>query len=119
MADPKETNFAVSTMTSTFDERALGELPEVPDFVQTMRRRAFEEYRALPIPSQETEEWRYTDLSDLDLSFTPHVAGHGGTGIPAVSSGERAAVQLQHNSSVIMSTSNQASSGCSSTNGPR
>jgi Fe-S cluster assembly protein SufD len=97
----------VRTMTSTFDERALGDLPEAAGFVEELRRGAFEEYLALPIPSPETEEWRYTDLSDLDLSFSPHVPGRGGAGMPAVSAGERAAVQLQHNSSVVMSTSNQ------------
>ena len=59
----------------------------------------------MPIPSQETEEWRYTDLSDLDLSFRPHVPGHG-AGVPAVG-GDRAGVQVQHNSSVAMTTSNQ------------
>src|SRR5207249_4752582 len=26
-------------------------------------------FRSLPIPSQETEEWRYTDLSSFDLDF--------------------------------------------------
>jgi Fe-S cluster assembly protein SufD len=31
----------------------------------------------MPIPSQETEEWRYTDLSELDMGFVPHVRGHG------------------------------------------
>ena len=34
-------------------------------------RRRFEEFEALPVPSQETEEWRYTDLSDFDLDFVP------------------------------------------------
>jgi Fe-S cluster assembly protein SufD len=95
-----------TTTTDTFDERALAALPEVPGFVQTLRKQALEEFRALPIPSQETEEWRYTDLTDLDLSFEPHVPGHG-RGAPAVTGGERAATQLQHNSSVVMTASNQ------------
>src|SRR5262249_21701076 len=34
------------------------------------------EYRALPIPSQETEEWRYTDLSAFDLDFDPRPPRH-------------------------------------------
>jgi Fe-S cluster assembly protein SufD len=87
----------VSTITSpTFDEAALEALPEAPSFVQSIRKQAFEEFRALPIPSQETEEWRYTDLSDFDLSFRAHVPGHNGH--PAVAA---------HGSSAAMTTSNQ------------
>jgi Fe-S cluster assembly protein SufD len=95
----------VSPATSTFDGSALAGLPEAPAYVEELRREAFERFAALPIPSQETEEWRYTDLSELDLSFVPHAAGHG-RGIPSVQ-GDRAGVQLQHNSSVAMTTSNQ------------
>ena len=43
-----------------------------PDYLQGLRKQAFEEFQALPIPSQETEEWRYTDLSAFDLTFEPH-----------------------------------------------
>jgi Fe-S cluster assembly protein SufD len=87
----------VSTITSsTFDEAALEALPAAPSFVQSIRKQAFEEFRALPIPSQETEEWRYTDLSDFDLSFRAHVPGHNGH--PAVAA---------HGSSTAMTTSNQ------------
>jgi Fe-S cluster assembly protein SufD len=97
----------VPTVTDSFDLDALEALPEASPAIGELRRRAFEEYRALPIPSQETEEWRYTDLSDLDLSFAPHAPGHGGDDTPPVTRGERAATQLQHNSSVVMTTSNQ------------
>src|SRR5580765_5901763 len=63
-------------MTSTtFDETAFELLPKTTEPLQRMRKQAFEEFRALPIPSQETEEWRYTDLSDFELSFEPHVPG--------------------------------------------
>src|SRR5262245_8560506 len=87
----------VSTVTSpTFDEAALEALPAAPSAVQSIRKQAFEEFRALPIPSQETEEWRYTDLSDFDLSFRVHVPGHNGhTAVAA------------HGSSTAMTTSNQ------------
>lgn len=95
----------MTTATSTFDERALEGLPAAPDFVQKLRTQAFEEFRALPIPSQSTEEWRYTDLSAFDLSFEPHVPGHG-HGAPA-QDGDLAAMMLQHNSSVVMTTSGQ------------
>ena len=47
---------------TTFDERALASLPEVAGFTGDLRRQAFADFEALPIPSQETEEWRYTDL---------------------------------------------------------
>lgn len=83
--------------TTTFDESALEALPDAPGFIQTIRKQAFEEFRALPIPSQETEEWRYTDLSDFDLSFRPHVPGHNG----------HAAGSTTHGSSTARTTSNQ------------
>ena len=63
--------------TDTFDERALAKLPGAPGWVTDLRREAFDAFSSLPIPSQETEEWRYTDLSDLGLDFVPHVPGHG------------------------------------------
>jgi len=45
---------------------------EEDPFVADMRRRAFDEFEALPVPSPETEEWRYTDLRRFDLStFVP------------------------------------------------
>ena len=53
----------VEVMTRGFDAQAQGNLPAAPAFVGALRRRALEEYLALPIPSQDTEEWRYTDLS--------------------------------------------------------
>jgi Fe-S cluster assembly protein SufD len=93
------------TSTITFSREALEALPGAPRYLEELRREAFERFEAMPIPSQETEEWRYTDLSDLDLSFRPHVPGHG-AGVPAVV-GDRAGVQVQHNSSVAMTTSNQ------------
>jgi Fe-S cluster assembly protein SufD len=65
------------TETTTFDERALGALPPAPAVSRALRAQAFEEFRALPVPSQETEEWRYTDLSAFDLSFEPHAPSHG------------------------------------------
>ena len=85
-------------MTTTFDADALESLPSAPSYIEEIRMTAFDQFQALPIPSQETEEWRYTDLSELDLSFVPHLPGQSG---PA-----------PHSSST-MTTSNQdlASSG--------
>ncbi len=69
----------------------------------------------MPIPSQETEEWRYTDLSDFDLSFAPYTSGGGPEAInrhgvlqAAAVVGERAGLQIQRNSDVI---STQLTSG--------
>ena len=93
------------TSTSTFDQEALQALPPAPGFVEALRRTAFEQFEAMPIPSQDTEEWRYTDLSEFDLRFTPHVPGHG-AGVPE-QSGNLGGSMLRHNSSAAMTTSDQ------------
>ncbi len=98
--------------TTTFDEEALGRLPAAPSFVEALRKQAFTEFLALPVPSQETEEWRYTDLSGLELTFTPFAAGVRAENLDGVdeailraagSVGERAGLQIQHNSIVAVS----------------
>jgi len=95
----------------TFDEESLGALPAAPAFVEGLRKQAFTEYLALPIPSQETEEWRYTDLSDLDLGFAPFAAGVRAGNLDGVDErileaagrvGERAGLQIQHNSEIAV-----------------
>ena len=96
---------------TTFDEHALASLPEAAGFTGDLRRQAFADFEALPIPSQETEEWRYTDLSELELTFAPYTAG-GRTenldGVPgevleaAGDIGERAGLQIQHDSDVMV-----------------
>ena len=91
---------------TTFDRAALDALPIAPGSTGAIRERAFTQFQALPVPSQETEEWRYTDLSDFALDFVPHAPGHG-TGAPAPAEGGLAASILQHNSSVVMTTSGQ------------
>jgi Fe-S cluster assembly protein SufD len=106
-------------LTTPFDERALAELPEAAGFMGEVRLGAFREFQAMPIPSQETEEWRYTDLSDFELSFAPYTPGGGAEAIDelgvlqaAAIAGERAGMQIQRNSDVIstrLSSSAQAS----------
>jgi Fe-S cluster assembly protein SufD len=91
---------------TTFDRAALDALPIAPGSTGAIRDRAFEQFQALPVPSQETEEWRYTDLSDFALDFVPHAPGHG-EGVPAPAGAGLAASILQHNSSVVMTTSGQ------------
>lgn len=96
------------TISSRFDEHALAELPEVAGFTGELRLRALREFEAMPIPSQETEEWRYTDLSNFDLDFVPFSPGGGPEAVnshgvlhAAGVVGERAGLQIQRNSEVI------------------
>ena len=106
-------------LTTPFDERALAELPETAGFMRELRLGALHEFVAMPIPSPETEEWRYTDLSDFELSFAPHTPGGGpevinehGVLKAAAVAGERAGSQIQCNSDVVstqLSSSAQAS----------
>jgi Fe-S cluster assembly protein SufD len=91
---------------TTFDDAALASLPDAPGSTGALRRQAFEEFRTLPMPSPETEEWRYTDLSGFAFDLEPHVPGHG-AGTPEQDAGALAATMLQHNSSVVMTTSAQ------------
>jgi Fe-S cluster assembly protein SufD len=102
----------VATTTGTFDEQALASLPEGAGFTGQLRKQAFEEFTALPIPSQETEEWRYTDLSAFDLSFAPYSAGGRAATLDDVPGeiqasiggiGDRGGLQIQHNSDVMLS----------------
>jgi Fe-S cluster assembly protein SufD len=91
-----------------FDEAALARLP-APGFLGDLRRQALEEWRALPVPSQQTEEWRYTDLEDFDANaFASFVEGGGpeamnehGVLQAAAVVGERSGMQVQRNSEVI------------------
>ena len=100
------------TLTTTFDEHALAALPEAAGFTAPLRKQAFEEFSALPIPSQETEEWRYTDLSDFALDFTPYTPGGRAQNLDDVPAeilaaagavGERAGLLIQHDSDVMLS----------------
>jgi Fe-S cluster assembly protein SufD len=91
---------------TTFDRAALDALPIAPGSTGKIRERAFERFVALPLPSQETEEWRYTDLSNFAFDLGPHAPAHG-DGAPAPADGGIAASLVQHNSSVVMTTSAQ------------
>jgi Fe-S cluster assembly protein SufD len=103
------------TLTTGFTEAALREIGarDGSDFVRGLRRDAFEQFAALPIPSHETEEWRYTDLSRFDLStFVPCAEEPSADNLdgvdPAVVAaageiGERAGLAIQHNSTVVTS----------------
>lgn len=96
----------VATST-TFDERALASLPEVAGFTGQLRKEAFDAFTTLPMPSQSTEEWRYTDLSTFELDHAPFTGGAGPEDVnrhgvlAAAGRGERAGLQIQLNSQVI------------------
>lgn len=90
---------------------SLAALPGSTPFAEAMRRRAIEEFLALPIPSQDTEEWRYTDLSDFPFSFEPFTPGVAAANLGEISDeilaaaaivGDRAGLQIQHNGTVAV-----------------
>ena len=72
---------------------------------------AFERFLALPVPSPETEEWRYTDLRAMDLSTyasyaqEPTAETLDGVGEDLLAAagriGEREGLTIQHNSTVV------------------
>jgi Fe-S cluster assembly protein SufD len=97
--------------TTTFDERALESLPDATSFVAKLRADALQRFEAMPVPSQETEEWRYTDLSGFELDFTPYVEGGTATHLDQVpadllaAAGDvsaRAGLLVQHNSTTMI-----------------
>ena len=45
---------------------ALPAWPDEPAYITGLRREAWELYTSLPMPTRKSEEWRYTDLSDLN-----------------------------------------------------
>ena len=99
---------AETLTTSGFTEEQLPAPAGEPDFVRALRREALGLYRALPVPSQETEEWRYTDVSGLDLEgFTPFTPGRTAENLDDVDEGvlaalgdvgDRAGLLVHHNS---------------------
>jgi Fe-S cluster assembly protein SufD len=101
-----------TSIRTGFDEQALSALPHAPaPFVDKIRARALEEFLALPVPSQETEEWRYTDLKDFDFGFRPWAEGGHATNLDDVPAeileaagtvGDRAGLQIQRNSEVMV-----------------
>lgn len=95
-----------------FSKEALGALPSASPFVTALREQALEEFEMLPIPSPETEEWRYTDLTGFDFSFVPFApGGPRATTLDDVPAdvlgaagdvGERAGLAIQRNSEPLI-----------------
>jgi Fe-S cluster assembly protein SufD len=94
--------------TRGFTEERLPSPAGEPDFARSLRREALGLYQTLPVPSQETEEWRYTDISALDLeAYAPFASGRAAANLDDVDErllaalgevGERAGLLVQHNS---------------------
>jgi Fe-S cluster assembly protein SufD len=101
----------MSISDSRFDEEVLARLP-APGFLRDLRTQALEQWHALPIPSQQTEEWRYTDLESFDVrDYRPYEEGGHADSLDEVPAdiqaavgpiGDRAGLQIQRNSAVIL-----------------
>jgi Fe-S cluster assembly protein SufD len=85
---------------------ALSDTLDEPDYMREFRQDAFELYKELPIPSAEnSEEWRRTDVTDLDLGALRASAGSGyaDESLPEyleeiqVAESDRKGLHLEHN----------------------
>jgi Fe-S cluster assembly protein SufD len=99
---------------SGFTRESLDEILRLDDGGSVASRsQAFSRFEALPVPSPETEEWRYTDLRNFELDgFRPFKPEPWTTTLDQVPDhvlqaagevGDRAGLAIQHNSSVISS----------------
>src|SRR5207244_5402299 len=96
-----------------FTRAALDDVrkPSDPAFITAQRTKAFDLFDTLPMPSPETEEWRYTDLRKFELdayqSFHPQPWAETLDDVKpdlleaAGDVGEPSALGIQHDSSVI------------------
>ncbi len=94
--------------SGTFATSALPAADGEPGWARSLREGALSAFEAMPVPSQDTEEWRYTDLSSFDVNaFAPHAAGKAAENLDDVEPGvlealgdvgERAGLLIQHNS---------------------
>jgi Fe-S cluster assembly protein SufD len=104
------TDIATATRFNRETLQELERTDKLP-FAAELRRRAFEQFEAMPVPSPDTEEWRYTDLRDFDLGqFTPFVEEARAETLDEVKPGlleaagplgDRAGLSIQHNSTVV------------------
>jgi Fe-S cluster assembly protein SufD len=95
--------------TTPFTRDALPTPAGEPRWASDLRAEALSMFEALPIPSQETEEWRYTDLSGFELdAYSPLAEGRAAANLDDVDPGvlqglgevgERSGLLLQHNTS--------------------
>ncbi len=105
---------ADATTTKTgFDREALEVTSgrDADPLMAQIREQAFEQFVTMPVPSPETEEWRYTDLREFDLSpFAALAEDQPALNLDEVKPdilaavgdiGDRAGLLIQHNSTVI------------------
>jgi Fe-S cluster assembly protein SufD len=95
-------------VTETLTKQGFTRAGVPVDGLSEVRGRALQAFESLPVPSQETEEWRYTDLSGLDLdAFTPLAPGKAARNLDEVDErileavgevGDRSGLLIQHNS---------------------
>jgi Fe-S cluster assembly protein SufD len=99
-------------LSSAFEKRALARVSASDGGgADSLRELAFERFEAMPLPSPETEEWRYTDVSDLlletfSLEGVEPVAATLDQVAPGAlealgTVGERAGLAIQHNSTLV------------------
>lgn len=93
----------------------LSELKNEPDWVLDRRMQAWEAWEKIPMPTQQDEEWRRTDISHIDFEDYHPFALSNGEGQLSVSSlpdatrslvdhpGSRGGWQFQYDSNVLMS----------------
>src|SRR6266487_459306 len=103
---------ADTTTKTGFDREALEALSarDAGGFPGRLRETAFEQFLTTPVPSPDTEEWRYTDLREFDLSpFAASVEEQVALNLDDVKPdilaaagdiGDRAGLLIQHNSTV-------------------
>src|SRR5437667_12527363 len=100
-------------LSSAFEKRALARVSTLDGGrADSLRELAFERFEAMPLPSPETEEWRYTDVSDLlldafslegqqpEADTLDQVAPEVQEALGEV--GDRAGLVIQHDSSVVL-----------------
>jgi Fe-S cluster assembly protein SufD len=104
---------ADTTTKTGFDRQALEAVSrrDADGFLGRLREQAFEQFVAIPLPSPDTEEWRYTDLREFDLSpFVALAEENPALNLDEVKPdilaaagdiGERAGLLIQHNSTVV------------------
>src|SRR5262252_6918765 len=103
------------TVTTAFEQHALERLASTAGDggnAKQLRQDAYRSYEAMPLPSAETEEWRYTDVSELDLAtFSLEGEEPLATTLDDVPSrvqeamgdvGDRAGLAVQHNATLTL-----------------
>ena len=82
---------------------AFQALLDEPEFLANHRAAAWERFQSLPMPTRTTEEWRYTDLSGLDLTgFTPVAPGIEAEDAPLPESAIQVLERSRHRAGIVV-----------------